>query len=176
MLTLIKALIDRCMFTLVFILGVQLPEFINQYIQRLSGHLEESKRQLIYYQSLAQQHFDGNITLLIKQYRSNSDPIIVDSANVIEQLLQRTNYLSNHLTALNTEDYFQQLLQFSTQFDPQLVTKTAEFYKLAIPLNINALSTGAVIALLFITFTLFCSTCYKRYINKQLNGNTTVKS
>lgn len=170
MLTLINTLIDRCMFTLMFILGVQLPEFINQYIQRLSGHLEESKKQLLNYQSLAEQYFDGNITLLIKQYKSNSDPIIVDSASVIEQLVQRTHYLSTHLNAINTEDYFQQLLQFATQFDAQLVTKTAEFYQLAIPLNINALSTGGMIAALFIVFNWCCSTCYKRYIKKQVNG------
>jgi len=158
------------MFTLMFILGVQLPEFINQYIQRLSGHLEESKRQLINYQSLAEQHFDGNITLLIKQYKNNADPIIVDSANVIEQLIQRTNYLSSHLSSLKTDDYLQQLLQFATHFDQQLLIKTTEFYKLAIPLNLDALSTGAVIAFLFIIFNLFCSTCYKRYINKQANN------
>ncbi|MDG1751090.1 MAG: DUF2937 family protein [Thalassotalea sp.] len=170
MLTLINTLIDRCMFTLMFILGVQLPEFINQYIQRLSGHLEESKRQLINYQSIAEQYFDGNITLLIKQYKSNADPIIVDSANVIEQLMQRTNYLSTHLTSLNTDDYVQQLFQFARHFDQQLLTKTAEFYKLAIPLNINALATGAVIASLFIIFNFCCSSCYKRYIKKQVNG------
>lgn len=175
MLTLINTLIDRCMFTLMFILGVQLPEFINQYIQRLSGHLEESKKQLTNYQSLAEQYFDGNITLLIKQYKSNTDPIIVDTATVVEQLMQRTHYLSNHLNSINTEDYLQQLIHFASEFDPQLISKTAEFYKLAIPLNVNALSTGAVIALFFIIFNLACTTCYKRYINKQINGTQPAK-
>ena len=170
MLTLINTLIDRCMFTLMFILGVQLPEFINQYIQRLSGHLEESKQQLSNYQTLAEQYFNGEITLLIKRYKGNSDPMIVDSATVIEQLIQRTEYLTNHLTSLDTKDYFQQLTQFALNFDPQLLQKTAEYYQLAIPLHINALSTGAVIASLFVLINFVCTRCVKRYIHKQTNG------
>lgn len=170
MLTLINTLIDRCMFTLMFILGVQLPEFINQYIQRLSGHLEESKQQLSNYQALAEQYFNGEISLLIKQYKGNSDPIIVDSATVIEQLVQRTEYLTNHLSSLDTQDYFQQLSQFALNFDAQLLHKTAEFYQLAIPLHINALSTGAVIASLFVLINLVCTHCVKRYIHKQTHG------
>ncbi|WP_353519002.1 DUF2937 family protein [Thalassotalea sp. SU-HH00458] len=172
MITFLNTLVDRCMFTLTFILGVQLPEFINQYIQRLSGHLEESKQQLSSYQALAEQYFNGEISLLIKQYKENSEPMIVDSAKVIEQLLQRTEYLANHLSSLNTNDYFQQLTQFALNFDPQLLKKTAEFYQLAIPLTINALSTGAVIAFLFVLVNFICVGCIKRYLHKQKNGLT----
>ena len=42
MLKILSTLFDRCLFTLTFILGLQLPEFIQQYSQRLSGHLNEA--------------------------------------------------------------------------------------------------------------------------------------
>ncbi len=162
MFTLINTLIDRCLFTLMFIIGVQFPEFINQYIQRLSGHLEESKAQLLQFQSLADQYFEGNISLLVKQYKTNSDPIIIDSATVIEHLLQRTAYLENHLTLMNTPDYLNKVFYFLTNLDSQIFIKTTEFYTLAIPLSVSAVSTGFIIASLFVLSNFFCKSCYKR--------------
>ncbi len=57
MLTLINNIIDRCFFTVTFILGVQLPEFMQQYQQRLGGHLAEAQSQLAQFEVIAQQHF-----------------------------------------------------------------------------------------------------------------------
>lgn len=167
MFTLINTLIDRCLFTLMFIAGVQFPEFINQYIQRLSGHLEESKTQLLQFQSLAEQHFDGKLSLLVKQYKTNSDPVIVDSATVIEQLVERTVYLENHLALINTSDYVDQVYYFLTHLDSQIFIKTTEFYTLAIPLSVSALSTGFIIASLFVLSNFFCKSCYKRITKKK---------
>lgn len=50
---LITTLFDRILFTVSFILGVQAPEFMQQYIQRLSGHLDEAKHQLQQFQLIA---------------------------------------------------------------------------------------------------------------------------
>ena len=46
MLKLFTQLFDRILFTLSFILGVQIPEFMQQYTQRLSGHFDEANYQL----------------------------------------------------------------------------------------------------------------------------------
>jgi len=134
------------MFTLTFIVGVQFPEFINHYIQRLSGHLNEAKIQLDKFQTLADSHTAGDISLLVKRYQSNSDPIIIDSATVIEQLLARVDYLENHLSLLTQHDYLEQIKNFILDMDITLVKATAQHFSLAIPLEINALVTGVIFA------------------------------
>lgn len=174
MFSLVNSLIEKCLFTLVFILGVQVPEFINQYIQRLSGHLEESKEQLKAFQLLAEQFHQGDLSLLIKQYRTNSDPMIMSTAELIEKLESRFNYLNAHISALNTDEYLQQLLTFFTQFDHQLLLKTAEFYQLAIPLNTHALATGFLLALITFLLNTLIMFYAKRYIH--LATRSAVKS
>lgn len=144
----INNILDKCFFTLAFIVGVQLPEFINQYIQRLSGHLNEAKLQLGHFQSLAEKHYQGDITLLITNYKQNTEQSIVDMATVIENLLARVDYLQTHYLALVDHEYLKQLKQFFTHADLLLVNQTAEHFTLAIPLEINALITGITLALL----------------------------
>ncbi|MEW6991474.1 DUF2937 family protein [Colwelliaceae bacterium 6441] len=166
MFTLINTIIDRCLFTLTFIVGVQLPEFMNQYIQRVSGHLNEAKQQLSQFQSLADLHYQGDITLLVKQYRLNNDPVIVDTATIIEQLMNRVDHLDNHLFHLLTNDYLSNLQQFLFHMDLSMVKATAQHFTLAIPLTINALSTGFVFALLTLIVKLGLTYCVKQCSQK----------
>ena len=46
-------LIDRLLCVVGAVLCSQLPEFIQQYVQRLGGHLDEARRQLGQFQEIA---------------------------------------------------------------------------------------------------------------------------
>ena len=81
-----QQLIDRVLFTLAFLIGVQLPGFIQQYSQRLSGHLAEAENQLQQYQNLADLHFNGQLTQLVSRYQSNPDPAINEVAAIVSGL------------------------------------------------------------------------------------------
>lgn len=146
MLTIVNNLLDRCFFTLSFIIGVQLPEFINQYTQQLSGHLHEATKQLNQFQSLADQHFQGSLAMMVKRYQANTDPVIVDTASIVEQLVLRVDYLTSHLTAFSNNDYLEKLQYFFLHVDLTIAKQTASYFKLAIPLELNALYTGLAIA------------------------------
>jgi len=152
MFSLINKIIDRCFFTLAFIAGVQLPAFINHYIQRISGHLSEAKLQLSQFQQLADNHYQGNLATLINQYKSNNDPAIADTATVVEQLISRINYLEAQFNSLFNVEYLNQLRYFVTNIDLVIAKQTTEQFKLAIPLDVNALTTGLIFAFLIMVF------------------------
>lgn len=147
MLTLINNIIDRCFFTATFILGIQLPEFMQQYQQRLAGHLAEAQSQLAQFHVIAKQHFNGNLVTMISSYKNNSEPSIISSGELIERLSLRVEYLSEHFIQINQTDYLQRLYQFIWHMDKQMVADTAGQFSMAIPLELNAIATGAIIAI-----------------------------
>ncbi|SEL46765.1 Protein of unknown function [Colwellia chukchiensis] len=147
MLSLINNVIDRCFFTATFIIGVQLPEFMQQYQQRLAGHLTEAQLQLAQYTNIAQQHFDGSLSAMISRYKSNSDAAIVSTGELIANLSARVQYLSQHLEQITTNSYLQSVYQFIRHLDPQIAAGTAQQFAMAIPIELNAIATGAVLAI-----------------------------
>jgi len=172
MLTFINNLVDKCVFTLLFICGVQLPAFIGQYLHQLSGQLTEAKLQLAQYETLAAKHYQGELSLLIKNYRANNDPVIVDTASVIEVLVRRVNYLDEHFTSIYNSQYLEQLLYFFMNLDLQIAQQTANLFQLSVPLEWNALITGFAIAFgssLFKQSTVFTIKYCK---NKMYSKNT----
>lgn len=150
MFKLLTSLIDRCIFTAVFIIGVQLPEFIQQYSQRLSGHLNESLQQLEQFQLIANRHFEGNLSTMIQKYSSNIEPSISETGDLIVNTSQRVKYLDSHLKSIEQTDYFKQLHAFITEYDLPMAQATLKQFQLAIPLDFMALATGAALAFLIL--------------------------
>lgn len=147
MFTLINNIIDRCFFTAIFILGVQLPEFMQQYQQRLAGHLAEAQSQLNQFEIIAQQHFDGSIITMVTRYKDNSEAAIVSTGELIERLSLRVEYLSTHLAQITQSDYLHNVYLFIWHLDNEIARGTAEHFSMAIPLEINAIVTGGTLAI-----------------------------
>jgi len=158
MFTLINNIIDRCFFTVTFIVGIQLPEFIQQYIQRLSGHLNEAQFQLQEFQKIAEQHYQGSLATMVIKYKENTEPAIRSTAELIELLGQRINSYQLHLQQITEADYINKLYQFVSNFDFAIAQATAKSFVLAIPLSVDALATGITIAIVLLIikeFSLF---------------------
>jgi len=184
MLKVISGVFDRCLFTLTFILGLQLPEFIQQYSQRLSGHLNEASSQLSEYQLIADRHFGGSLTSMINKYLINSEQSIKETANIINLTSTRVTDLQNHLLNIQEAEYAKRVYYFVTQFDQSMVQATIEQYQLAIPLSLPALITGALFALciviiihLFIKiFTLIFRTAFNKSSTFDINSKVHKKT
>tara|TARA_B110000467_G_C18338832_1_gene501177 strand:+ start:4464 stop:4982 length:519 start_codon:yes stop_codon:yes gene_type:complete len=147
MFALINNIIDRCFFTAIFILGVQLPEFMQQYQQRLAGHLAEAQSQLNQFEMIAQQHFDGSIVTMITRYKDNSEAAIISTGELIERLSLRVDYLANHLAQISQSDYLDNVYLFIWHLDREVANGTAEHFSMAIPLELNAIATGGTLAI-----------------------------
>ncbi|GHF90821.1 DUF2937 family protein [Thalassotalea marina] len=175
MLSILGNLIDRCIFTLMFICGVQLPAFIQHYFQRVYGHFNEAKLQLSHYQAVADIHFQGDLSLLVESFKQNSEQAVVHSASIIEQLIQRVDYLSEQITGLKQESYLEQIKFLVQQIDIEIAQQTLTEFTLNIPLTVEALSTGLIVAFLFLlikgTFILTGQKCYQLTSKKTHNVN-----
>lgn len=146
MLALINNILDRCFFTVTFIFGVQLPAFMQQYQQRLAGHLNEAQLQLEQFNIIAQQHFDGSLVTMISRYKNNNEASISSTGELIEALVARVQYLGSHLEQINSSEYLTSLYLFLRHLDGQIAKATANDFSMAIPIELNALATGAVLA------------------------------
>jgi len=142
----ISTIFDRILFTLSFILGVQAPEFMQQYIQRLSGHLDEAKFQLQQFQSIADLQFNGDLALLIERYKINSDHAIVQTGEIVNNMVIRVDTFELQLSQLQHHDYATQLYHFVQQLDLPMAKATLIDFQLAVPLEVGALSTGVIFA------------------------------
>lgn len=147
MLKVISSLFDRCLFTVLFIFGVQIPEFIQQYSQRLSGHLNEALGQLNEYQLVADRHFDGSLPSMVTKYLTNSEPAIKETAAIINNVSNRVSDLKSQLFNIKETEYIESLYYFLIQFDSSMAQATLEQYQLAIPISLPALATGVLLAL-----------------------------
>ncbi|WDE02970.1 DUF2937 family protein [Thalassomonas viridans] len=167
----LATLIDRCLFTVFFILGLQVPEFMQQYTQRLSGHLHEAHYQLEQFQAIADNQFQGNLLALIKRYQSNNDDVFQQTGQMIENLMLRIEGFNQNLTNLQQGDYLNRLYYFITQLDSQLAAATLEQYQLAIPVDINALTTGVTFAIILLLLGSLFSFLIKGLIRRFSTNN-----
>ncbi|WDE09593.1 DUF2937 family protein [Thalassomonas haliotis] len=170
----LATLIDRCLFTVFFILGLQLPEFMQQYMQRLSGHLHEAHYQLDQFQAIADSQFQGNLQALIERYQSNSDNVFQQTGQMIENLVLRIDGFNQSLTNLQQGDYLNRLYYFVTQIDPELATATLKQYQLAVPLDMHALATGASFAIVLLLLISLLAVVFKRLIRRFSTDNQVI--
>jgi hypothetical protein len=167
------SIIDRIIFTLSFIAGVQAPEFIQQYAQRLSGHLDEAKFQLSQFQTIADIQFQGNLSTLISRYQTNSDIAIQETGKIVSSTVERISNFENQVSQLQQNDYLNRLYYFASEVDVSMAKATLQNFKLAIPLEPEALITGGVFAftlvLILSALILLLKTSVKLTINTGKN-------
>jgi len=167
MFRIINNIIDRCFFTVTFILGVQLPELIIQYQHRLSGHLTEANLHLLQFQTIADKHYQGDLSAMVMKYQANAEASIVSTADIINQLITRVDYLQHQLSTITESTYIEQVINTILHADKMIIRQTIMEFSMAIPLTVNALATGVIVAisglLIKEIFTFFI-----RYISKKL--------
>ena len=145
-----KTTLDYCLFTLGFILAVQLPEFIQQYQQYMAGKLTEAQWHLKSYQAIADQQYDGSLPILINEYLTNGSEAIKQTGLLISDLANRVDLLSEQVTTLNGGSYIDKVWFFVTNIQIPDAQVVMSYYQLAIPLTIEALVSGGALAFIFI--------------------------
>lgn len=129
------------------VIGMQAPNFLSQFEQRLQAQLDEVSINLQGYQAIADEYFAGDLNALVEHYRANPDSIVVESAAPLAQMVTRQQRFSAQQQSLQTH-YVGQLWFLLTQADKEVRTATWENYASAIPLSQRALITGLATALL----------------------------
>ncbi|WP_448211537.1 DUF2937 family protein [Colwellia sp. MEBiC06753] len=153
----ITACIDYCLFTLGFIIAVQLPEFIQQYKQYLVGKLSESDWHLAGYQKIADQMYKGDLSLLINDYLASGKSAISQTGELVANLVTRHNTLQENINGLNQSSYIEQVMHLIQTIDVDDAQVVLSYYQLAVPLTLQALVTGAILAFVLVWLRMLIS-------------------
>jgi len=130
-------------------IGVQIPNFLTQYQQRLDAQHSEAMVYYRQYQQIATAHFGGDVQRLIDHHRASTDAAIRDSAEPIQTLVHRIERFRSQQQGLQT-GYLGQLWFLVTQADTELRENTWRMYSYNVPFIQQALLTGLAFALLVV--------------------------
>jgi hypothetical protein len=133
-----EGLLDRALCVIGAVVFSQIPEFMQQYLQRLGGHLDEARRQLLHFQQVAAQSglsLDG----LIGHTTANADPAVAKLSEVMTEAVARVDTLANAQTAIQGASLWSRPFVFLRQADPAIARGTWTIFKPAVPTTAEGL-------------------------------------
>ena len=135
-------LLDRTLCVVGTVLFSQIPEFMQQYLQRLGGHLDEARRQLEQFQNTAGQ---SGLTLeqFITQTGANGDSAVAKLGGVMTTTLARVDSLTAAQTAIQHASLWARPFVFLRNIDADIARATWSIFKPAVPTTVE----GVVYAL-----------------------------
>ena len=145
----LKNLLDKICFALGVILFLQLPQFIDQYTQRIGGYVDSQQAQIADYQILADRHFSGDLQAYLNRLKQNPDPVIADSAEQINTLISDSKSLAQEASIYESKPLWYTIPYFISHFRIELVKGTARNFTPGMPINLWSWLYGLVGGVLF---------------------------
>lgn len=135
--------LDRVLCVIGTVAFSQIPEFMQQYLQRLGGHLDEARRQLGQFHNAAGQ---SGITLdrLIAQTSSNPDTAVAKLGSVMTESVARVDELQAAQNAILTASIWERPFVFLRNVDSEIARATWQIFKPAIPTTVEGLIYAAI--------------------------------
>ncbi len=130
--------IDRILCVLGAVLFSQGPEFMQQYLQRLGGHLGEARRQLVVFEQTAAQA-GLSLDRFIAQTNSNPDPAVAKLAGVMSDAAERAASLQAAHESLLHASLWERPFVFLAHLDVGIARATGAIYRPAVPTTIEGL-------------------------------------
>jgi len=130
--------IDRLLCVLGAVLFSQGPEFMQQYLQRLGGHLQEAQRQLGLFRQAATQS-GQTLEAFITETRTNSNAGVAHLSSVMSDALDRTASLQAAHDALTHSSLWARPFVFAQHLDPDIARATWAAYLPAVPTTLEGL-------------------------------------
>lgn len=128
------------------LVGIQLPNFVDQYEKRLDAHFIEVQTNLKPFQDIANQFHNGSMEELILKHKRSDDVTFNAEGDAIDKMYRRFQRFANERDQLQTA-LPQQLMFIATRADRELVDETRRNYSFGLLLNTEAVITGFVLML-----------------------------
>ncbi|MSU45535.1 MAG: DUF2937 family protein [Lacunisphaera sp.] len=143
------SLIDRILCVLGAVLFSQGPEFMQQYLQRLGGHLDEVRRQLAIFQDTAAK---AGVMLdhFIQQTGANPDPGVARLGGVMSDTMERVGSLQSAHDALMHSALWERPFVFLRHLDLEITRATCTIYQPAVPTTLEGLAYAMAGMLVFL--------------------------
>lgn len=129
-----------------FLLGVQIPNFVDQYEKRIDAHYLEVNENFKGFQEIANKFFNGSIEALIKKHETSGEPVFEAEAEPLRKIFERKIRFEREHMALQTS-LFGQVKHVALEGDREIIEETYRNYSPNLPLDTNAIIWGASIAL-----------------------------
>ena len=131
------------------LLGLQIPNFVDQYQKRVDAHLREVSVNLQPFQEIANKYFGGDMNKLIELHRASSEKPFQEEGAAIEKMVARKLRFEADLAALNASLPLK-ALHVLLHGDKEMRDEALAQYSYAVPLNQDALVFGACSALIIL--------------------------
>ena len=128
------------------LIGLQIPNFVDQYQKRVDAHLREVSINLQPFQEIANKYFGGDMNKLIQLHRDSGQKPFQDEGAAIEKMVQRKLRFEADLAALQASLPVK-ALQVLLHGDQEILDETLGQYSYAVPMSQDALLFGAGVAL-----------------------------
>jgi hypothetical protein len=143
------SLIDRILCVLGAVLFSQGPEFMQQYLQRLGGHLAEARRQLAAFQDSAA-NAGQTLDQFIRQTGANPDTGVARLGGVMADAVARVSSLQSAHDALAGSSLWERPFVFLRHLDWEITRATWSVYRPAVPTTLEGLLYALAGMLLFL--------------------------
>ncbi len=148
------------------LIGMQGPEFAQQYRQRLAGAIDELRREVAEFDAeAASQALSRNDAA--KRLESNADPLAHDRGVAAEADASRLARLEDAFSALKNEPALVRLVTFVKDYDPEIAARAWHDYEPAAPTTKEAFVIGGVTGVFGWALTHFCAWPIRRRLGKR---------
>ena len=146
-----EGLIDRLLCVVGAVLFSQLPEFIQQYLQRLGGHLDEARRQLEQFREVAAK---SGLTLdqLAAKSQANAEDSVARLGQLMHDTADRVDALAAADTAIRHASIFTRPFVILRHADLSIAQSTWTIFKPAVPTTVEGVLYAASGVLLILAF------------------------
>ena len=134
-----ERLLDRVLCVLGAVLFAQAPEFMQQYLQRLGGHLDEARRQLLQFQQAAAQS-GLSLDRLIDHTTASTDPAVAKLSVVMNDAIARVDTLAAAQAAMQNASFWSRPFVFLRHVDLAIAQATWAIFKPAVPTTVEGLA------------------------------------
>lgn len=136
-------MIDRIFAVIGALVFLQIPLFIQQYSQRLSGHLEELRYQVGLLNEVSTQS-GKTLQEFISKFVHSSDLDFSRQGELLQAMIQRLDKLNNAYLGLHNSTLFTKPFVFMYYSDWEILRSTMTSYKVGVPLSIEGLIYGII--------------------------------
>jgi hypothetical protein len=146
-----EGLVDRLLCVVGAVLFSQLPEFIQQYLQRLGGHLDEARRQLEQFREVAAK---SGLTLdqLTAQSQANTETTVARLGQLMRDTGDRVDALATADAAIRNASILSRPFVFLRHVDLSIARSTWSIFRPAVPTTIEGMLYAAFGVLLILAF------------------------
>jgi hypothetical protein len=146
-----EGLLDRVLCVSGAVLFSQVPEFMQQYLQRLEGHLDEARLAVEKFRDAAAQ---AGMTLdqLVSSAAQNPDPAMGKLGGVVHEAVARVDTLAAADAALRGASILTRPFVFLSRADWGIARATLNIYKPAVPTTAEGLAYSAIGIIVILSF------------------------